>query len=88
MVEVPEFSPEMADRTKLFESYKFLVESLVITFDLAATFWVVWSAKDQFDSVFLCFSFENFGDKLFSIIDINFTWDSSGAECPAESIDR
>ena len=73
---------------KLLEGDKFLVESLVIAFDLAATLWVVWSTKDQFDSVFLGFSFEDFGDKLFSIIEINFARDPSGAECPTESINR
>jgi hypothetical protein len=76
----------MADRTKIFEGDKFLVESLVIAFDLTATFWVVWSAEDQFDSVFLRFSFEDFGDKLFSIIEVNFTRDSSGAERSAKSV--
>jgi hypothetical protein len=87
MVEIPEFSPEMTNRAELHEGDKFLVERLMISFDLAATSRIVRPAEDQFDTVFLCFSFEDFGDKLFSIIEINFTRDSSGTECPAESID-
>jgi hypothetical protein len=38
--------------------------------------------------VFLCFSFEDFGNKRFSIIEVNFTRDSSGTERPAKSVDR
>ena len=60
----------------------------MIAFDLTATFRVVRSAEDQFDPVFLPLSFEDFGDKLFSIIEIDFTWDSSDAECPAKSVNR
>jgi len=52
---------------KHLEGDEFLVKCLVIAFDLAATFRVVWSAEDQFDPIFLCFSFEDFGDKLFPI---------------------
>ena len=66
---------------------EFLVERLVISFNLTATSWVVRPAGDQFYIVFLCFSFEEFGDELFPIIEINLTRDSSGTECPAESID-
>jgi hypothetical protein len=53
---------------ELFEGDEFLIESLVIPLDLPTATRVVWSAEDQFDSVFFCFSFEDFGDKLFSII--------------------
>ena len=59
----------------------------MIPFDLTATTWVVWPAEDQFDTVFLHFSFEALGDELFSIIDVNFTRDSSGAECPLQGVD-
>jgi hypothetical protein len=60
----------------------------VIAFDLATTAWIVWPAEDQFDTVFLRFRFEDFGDKLFSVIEVNFTRDSSGAERPAKGVDR
>jgi hypothetical protein len=66
---------------------EFLVERLVISFDLPATSRVARPAEDQFDIMFLCFSFEEFGDELFSIIEINLTRDSSGTGCPVESID-
>ena len=59
----------------------------MIAFDLTATFRVVRSAEDQLDPIFMCFSFEDFGDKLFSIIEIDFTRDSSDSECPAKSVD-
>jgi len=77
----------MAYRVELLEGDEFLVESLVISFDLVSTSRVVRPAEDQFDTVFLCFSFEDFGDKLFPIIEVNFTRDSSGAECPLQGVD-
>ena len=88
VVKVPELSSEMAEWTELFERDEFLVESLVIAFDLTTATWIVWPTEDQFDTEFLSFRFEHFGDKLFSIIEIDFTRNSSGAECPSESIDR
>jgi hypothetical protein len=88
MVEVPEFSLKMTNRAELLEGDEFLVESLVIALDLATTAWIIRPTEDQFDSLFLRFSFEDLGDELFTIIEVNFTRDSSGAECPAESIDR
>jgi hypothetical protein len=72
---------------KFLETDKFLVKRLVIAFDLATTPRVVRPAEDQFDPVFLCFSFENIGYKLFSIIEIDFMRNPSGAECLAKSID-
>jgi len=60
----------------------------MIAFDLTATFRVARSTEYQFYSVFLCFSFEDLGDKLFSIIKIDFTWDPSRAECPTKSVNR
>ena len=66
---------------------EFLVERLVISFDLPAASRVIRPAEDEFDIVFLCFSFEDFGDELFPIVEINLTRDSSGTECPAENID-
>ena len=67
---------------------KFLVESLVIPLDLPTATRVVRPVEDQFDAVFLCFSFEDFRDELFSIIEVNLTRDSSGSERPAKSVDR
>ena len=87
LVEVPEFSLEMAEWTELLEGDEFLVECLVIAFDLPATSQVVRPAEDQFDTLVLCFSFKDFEDELFPIIEINLTRDSSCTECPAESID-
>jgi hypothetical protein len=43
----------------------------VIPFDLAVSTWVIGPAEDQFDTVFLCFSFEDFRDELFPVIDMN-----------------
>ena len=60
----------------------------MIAFDFATATLIVWPTEDQFDTLFLCFSFEDFRDKLFSIIEVNFTLDSSGAKRPAKSIDR
>ena len=77
----------MAKRTKLLEDDKFLVESLVIAFDLATATRIVRPTEDQFDSVFMCFIFEDLGNELFSIIEINFTRNSSVAKCPTKSID-
>jgi hypothetical protein len=45
-------------------------------------------AEDQFDIVFLRFRFEDFGDELFSIIEINFTRNSAVAESPTRKVDR
>ena len=73
---------------KHLEGDKFLVKCLVIAFDLAATFRVVRPAENQFDPVFMCFSFEDFEDKLFSIIEIDFTRKLSVAECPVKSVNR
>ena len=81
LVEVPEFSPEMTERTEFLETDQFLVKRLVIPFDLTAATWVVWPAEDQFNTVFLSFRFERFSDKLFPIIDVDFSWDSSITEC-------
>jgi hypothetical protein len=53
------------------EGDKFLVEQLMISFDLASISRIVLPAEDQFDTVFRCFSFEDLGDELFSIIEIN-----------------
>ena len=66
---------------------EFLVECPMIAFDLATTTRIVWPTEDQFDSVFLCFIFEDLGNELFSIIEINFTRNSSVAKCPTKSID-
>jgi hypothetical protein len=44
-----------------------------MAFDLASTTRIVRAAEDQFDSVFLHFNFEDPGDELFSVIEINFT---------------
>jgi hypothetical protein len=57
----------MAKRTKLLEDDKFLVESLVIAFDLTTATRIVWPTEDQFDSLFLSFRFERFGDKCFPL---------------------
>jgi len=57
----------------------------MIAFDLATTTRIVRPTEDQFDSVFLRFSFEDLSDELFSNIEIDFTRNSSGAKCPAKS---
>ncbi len=72
---------------EVLEGDEFLEERLVIPFDLATTAWIVRSAEDQFNTVFLRFSFEDFGDELFSIIEVNFTRDSSGTKCPLQGVD-
>jgi hypothetical protein len=59
----------------------------VIAFDLATTMLIVRPFEEQFDYGFLWFSFENLGDKLVSIIEVNFTWDSSEAEYPMKRVD-
>ena len=69
------------------EGNEFLVESPMIAFDLATTSRIVRPTEDKFNSMFLRFSFEDFGDELFSIIEIDFTRNSSGAKCPSKSID-
>jgi hypothetical protein len=86
VIEVPEFSPEMAERTKFLKGDEFPIESLVIPFDLTASAWVIGPAEDQFDTVFLSFRFERFSDKLFPIIDVDLTGNPSGAECPLYGI--
>jgi len=82
VVEVPEFSPEMTERTEFLEGDEFPIESLVIPFDLTAATRVIWPAEDQFNTVFLRFRFERFSDKLFPIIDIDLPGNPSDAECP------
>ena len=72
---------------ELLEGYEFQVESPMIAFDLAATSRIVRTTEDKFNSIFLCFSFEDLDDELFSIIEINFTRNSSVAKCPTKSID-
>jgi len=88
MVEVPEFTLEMAQLMKIFEGDKFPVKGFVMAFNLAPATQVIGSPEDRFDTVFLRFRFEDFSDKLFCIIEINFTRESSGAEGPAKSVDR
>ena len=73
---------------ELLEGYEFLIESLVIAFDLATTTRIVWPAENQVDPVFMRFSFKTLGDESFSFIDINFTWDSFETECPVKSVYR
>ena len=73
---------------EVLEGDEFLIERLVIPFDLATTAGIVRPAEDQFDTVFLCFGFKEFGDELFSIIKVNFTRDSSGTKCPLQGVDR
>jgi len=43
-------------------------------------------AEDQLDPVIMCFSFEDFEEKLFAIIEIDFTLSVSVAEYPAKSV--
>jgi hypothetical protein len=64
------------------------VESLGISFNFPAAARVIRPAKDEFDTMDLCFSFECFWTNCFPIIEVNFTRDSSGTECPLESVDR
>ena len=71
----------MTERTEFLEGDEFPIESLVIPFDLTAATRVIWPAEDQFNTVFLRFRFERFSDKLFPIIDVDFSWDSSITEC-------
>jgi hypothetical protein len=82
MVGVPEFTFELAHRMKSLEGDEFPVECFVIVANLTSSAWVIGSAEDQFDTVFLRFCFEQFRDELFTIIEINFTRDSSDSECP------
>jgi hypothetical protein len=63
LVEVPEFTFEVAQRVEHLRSDELLVKSLVIVFDLATTPRIIRAAEDQFDFVFLRFSFEDIGDE-------------------------
>jgi len=76
----------MTERTEFLEGNEFPVERLVIQFDLTSATRVVWPAEDQFDTVFLSFSFEHFGDELFSIIDIDLSRDPTITECSLQGI--
>jgi len=46
LIEVLEFSSEMAERAELFDGDEFSIKRLVIPFDLTATTWVIWQVKD------------------------------------------
>jgi hypothetical protein len=71
---------------EIFEGNEFPVERLVIPFDLTSAKRVVWPAEDKFDTVFLSFGFEHFGDELFSIIDIDLSRDPTIMECLLQGI--
>ena len=73
---------------ELLEGNEYLVEGLVIAFDLATTTQIVRPTEDQFNSGFLCFIFKDLGDELFLIIEVNFKRNSSGAKSPSKSIDH
>lgn len=77
----------MTERTKFLEDDEFSVESLVISFDLAAAARVIRSAEDEFDTVLLSLRFEQLRDELFPVIEIDLSWDPAFSECPLESID-
>ncbi len=50
----------MAEGVELLESDKFPVEDLMISFNLTSSMWMIGTAEDQFDTVFLSFCFEQF----------------------------
>jgi hypothetical protein len=60
VIEVPEFTSEMTERPEYLEGNKFPVESLVVSFYLATAARVIRPAKDEFNAMLLCFSFECF----------------------------
>jgi len=72
---------------KFFKDDEFPVESLVISFYLAAAARMIRFAEDEFDTVLFCFSFKQLRDELFPIIEIDFPRDPAFSECPLESID-
>ncbi len=72
---------------KFFEDDEFPVESLVISFNLAAAARVIRFAEDEFDAVLFCFIFEQLRDELFPIIEIDLPGNPAFSESPLESID-
>jgi len=77
----------MTQGMEFLEDDKFPVECLVVSFDLTPATGMIGPAEDQFDTVFLSFSFEQFRDELFTIIDVDLSGDSAGTECPLQGID-
>ncbi len=84
---VPEFSSEMAEGLELFKGDELSVECFVIALDFATSSRIVRFAEDEFDSEAFRFGFEQFGDELFAIVEIDFTRNASFAKSPLQCVD-